>query len=78
MKTVTIEGEDYLIPDDANWIASRMSGKWSWFSIKPHKDTIYKYWYLTFGTGTAGLVCPIAILKPNPHWESTLQDLNNN
>ena len=35
MKTITIEGKEYEVPDEAQWVAMDQDGSWSWYSEEP-------------------------------------------
>ena len=37
MKTVTIEGKEYEVPDNAEYVAMDEDGRWHWYSYKPEK-----------------------------------------
>lgn len=44
MKTVTIEGQEYEVPDEAQWIAQDADGRWIWYFNKPVLDINCGIW----------------------------------
>lgn len=52
MKKVTVEGVEFEVPDEANWIAVDESESAYWYVEEPEKALWFKCWDLfRFGTG---------------------------
>ena len=44
MKTITIEDQEYEVPDWVNWVALDADGEWRGFEKKPRKDECFSRW----------------------------------
>ncbi len=41
MKTITIEGEEYEVPDRAQWVAMDENGEWCWYADEPRSGRVF-------------------------------------
>jgi len=68
MKTVTIEGKEYEVPDWVNWVAMDAVGVWYGYDQKPDLSMQSGKWL-----GTSEKM--FYIVNPNRNWMETLQEV---
>jgi len=76
MKPVTIEGKEYEVPDDAEYVAMDGNGRWHWYSSKADKGV--SVWYshdVENGVGVHRVGGDYNFITKSTAWRNTLRKI---